>query len=79
MSSSHSKKTIEKHHVQVDNSRLRKIKEQYEKDHAKQQYRREMKQLGIAWQVFKAVYIACLFLSLLSAMGWAIGEVYNVF
>ena len=76
MSSHHNKKTIELHCQQVDNAKLRRLQERYQRDHAKQQHRREMKSLGMAWEIFKAVYIACVLLTLLSAMAWALGEIY---
>jgi len=63
-----SKKTINLHHSQVENARLRKLKREYEKS----KQRHEMKYFGIIWELFKAVFAVCVLTTLICSIIYAI-------
>ena len=78
MSNHASRKTIDLHHQQVSNARLRKLKREYEHEHERELHRREMKAYGRAWEIFKAVYIACVLTALVSAGMYAVKVIYGI-
>lgn len=53
------------------------MKEQYERKHMKQERKREMKAIGIAWEVFKAVYLVCYLLIMVSGLIYVLDVLYG--
>lgn len=78
MSNHTSQKAINLHHTQQENAKIRKLKREYQREHEREMRRREMRKLGIAWEIFKAVYIACVITALMSAGMWAIKVIYGI-
>ena len=72
MSNHTSQKAINLHHTQQENARLRRLKHEYEREHRKELHRLEMKQLGIMWELFKAVFAVCVLTTLICSIIYAI-------
>lgn len=77
MSNHSSQKTINTHHQQVANAKLRKLKREYEREHKRELHRQEMKALVIAWEVLKGIIIACGMTMMMSAVVYALHVVYG--
>jgi len=77
LSNHSSRKTIDTHHQQVSDARIRKLKREYQREHERELHRREMKAAFIAWEVVKGIFIACLFSTLMSAVVYAINDIYG--
>ena len=54
------------------------MKRDYEHEQRKQAHRKEMRKLGITWEIFKAVYIACVIMALASAGMYAVRMLYGI-
>ena len=77
MSNHSSRKTIDTHHQQVSDARIRKMKREYEREYKKEIHRREMRRLGIAWEVLKGIIVACLFTSLISSVIYCLYSLFG--
>ena len=78
MSNHSTQNRIDLHHDQKENARLRKMKREYEREYKKEMHRREMRKFGVAWEIFKAVYIACVITALVSAGMYAVKVIYGI-
>lgn len=77
MSNHANNKTINLHHTQVNNAKLRKIRQQYRREHEAVLKKHRMRAFGIAWEVFKAVYIACVIFVLINGLIYALSGLYG--
>ena len=77
MSNHSTQSRIDLHHSQVESSRLRKMKREYEREYKKEMHRHEMRRLGIAWEVLKGVIVACLFTSLISSVIYCLYSLFG--
>lgn len=76
MSNHRSQKSINLHHKQVDNARLKKLKAQYEREHRYNAQRARGLRVKLAIDIFKAVYISFFVIGLATAIIYCLSELF---
>ena len=77
MSNHANKSTIDLHHNQVKNAKLKRLKREYDRNHRKELHRRELKSFAIAWECLKGIIVACLFTSLISSVMYCLYSLFG--
>lgn len=77
MSNHSSQKTINLHHSQVENARIRKLKREYEREHRKELHWHEMKKLAFGFEVVKGLIVASVMTSLIASVIYCLYSLFG--